>query len=120
MPIYLDLSRKSMPSPKTTTHPPSIWYEAESQIKTIERANQNLALIIVEKRKIKKNKLKNSKSTKKDGPCSSSPPAGRPEGREQGQDLEKATAAELLLARSGRPPEAVRLFLVSGIRWLEL
>jgi hypothetical protein len=53
MPTYLNLSRKSMPSPETMTHPPAIWYETESRIKNIEMANQNLALIIIEERKIK-------------------------------------------------------------------
>jgi hypothetical protein len=42
-----------MTSPKTTTHPPAIRYETKSRIKNIETANQNLAQIIMEKRKIK-------------------------------------------------------------------
>jgi len=45
-----------MPSPKTTTHPPTIRYETESQIENIETANQNLARIIMEERKIKEEK----------------------------------------------------------------
>jgi hypothetical protein len=51
MPTYFDLFRKSMPSPKTTTHPPAIRYETESRIKNIEMANQNLAQIIMDEEK---------------------------------------------------------------------
>jgi hypothetical protein len=45
-----------MPSPKTTMHPPAIRYETESRIKNIQTANQNLAWIITEERKIKEEK----------------------------------------------------------------
>jgi hypothetical protein len=47
-----------MPSPKTTSHPLAIWYETKNRIKNIETADQNLAQIIVEKRKIKGEKSK--------------------------------------------------------------
>jgi len=42
MPTYLDLSRKSMPSLKTTVHPLVIQYDIESQIENIKAANKNL------------------------------------------------------------------------------
>jgi hypothetical protein len=83
MPTYLDLSRKSMPSSKTTVHPPVIRYEIESQVENIEAANQNLAQIIMEERKIKGEKpKKNSRSAKRTDPRFSSPPPGRARGGE--------------------------------------
>jgi len=53
MPIYLDLSTKSMPSPNAMTHPSTIRHKTESQIENIEMTNQNLAQITMEQRKIK-------------------------------------------------------------------
>jgi hypothetical protein len=104
MPTYLDLSRKSMPSLKTTTHPPAIRYETESRIKNIKTANQNLAQIIMEERKIKGEKPKKT-ATKKDGPRSSLPPAGRPEARGTGLKVARRRSRPWGRGRTG--PKAV-------------
>jgi len=81
-----------MPSPKTMTHPLATQYEIESRIENIETANQNLAEIIMEERKIKGEKPKKTVDLLKGRTPAS--PHHRQGGRRRGERGPKAAAAE--------------------------